>query len=118
MSERCPLCIIPTKETLLFENELIYLVSTKDQKGHKVRVMSVIKCHSSTPTFEEQVLADGLLFEYMTRLMGKEDWYIVSNQFASIPQHWHRIAVDFPLEEEEDPLFAQTPKVVFPIRRK
>jgi len=118
MDKKCPLCSIPKYESLLYEDDKIYLVSTKDLRGHKVRVMAVTKRHTIEPTFEEQILADGILFEHMTKLMGKNDWYIVSSQFASIPQHWHRIAMDFPLEEEEDPMFTKTPKIMFPIWRK
>ena len=114
----CPLCLIPHKEPLLYEDDLIYLVSTKNLKGHKVRVMACTKRHTTQPTFEEQILADGILFEHMSKLMGKSDWYIVSSKFASVPQHWHRIAMDFPLEEEEDPMFINTPKILFPIKRE
>jgi diadenosine tetraphosphate (Ap4A) HIT family hydrolase len=112
----CPLCTIPQHETLLYEDDKVYLVSTKDQKGHKVRVMSVSKRHTVEPTFEEQITAIGVLINYMQRVMKERDWYIVSNKYASIPLHFHIIAVDEPIEDEQDKLFFLTPKVVFPIK--
>lgn len=116
MLKCCPLCEIPKREMLLYEDDLVYLVPTLDLKGHKVRVMAVIKRHSSNPTFEEQVTADAVLINYMLKLMGGKDWYIVSSQNASIPNHYHRMACDFPLEDEADPLFPLTNKVAFPLK--
>jgi len=116
INAECPLCSIPLREILLYEDDKIYLVSTKDLKGHKVRMMVVTKRHTTKPNFKEQITAIGKLIEYMSNLMKDQDWYIVSNKFATVPQHWHVMSCDFPLEDEEDPLFASTPKVVFPIR--
>jgi hypothetical protein len=116
-NNKCPLCVIPINETLLYDDNLIYLVSTKESKGHKVRIMAVAKRHTTTPTFEEQITALGKLIEYMSNLMNGQDFYVVSNQFATIPQHFHYVSCDLPLEDD-DPLFIQTSKVVFPIRRK
>lgn len=109
----CPLCSIPQKESVLYQDDKLYLASTKDLKGHKVRVMAVIKRHSSTPTIEEKLFAESKLIEHMQQVMGYQDWYIVSDKFASIPEHFHVMACDFPLEEESDPLFAKTPKTHF-----
>lgn len=112
----CPLCEIPKRESLLYEDSKVYLVSTKDQKGHKVRVMACLKRHFTHPTDEEQTLANAVLFDYMNGLMHGEDWFIVGSENASIPDHWHRIATDFPLEDEKDPLFAKTSKIHFPLK--
>ena len=119
MESNCPLCLIPQKETLLYEDDKIYLASTKTMKGHKVRVMAVTKRHTTEPTFEEQILVIGKLIEYMSSLMlNGQDWFIVSNKFASVPQHFHFVAVDESIDGELDPFFFKTPKVVFPIRSK
>jgi hypothetical protein len=116
--DNCPLCSIPQRETLIYEDDKIYLVESKDQRGHKVRVMSVVKRHTTTPTFEEQITAVGKLIEYMSNLMKDQDWYLISPKYASVPQHVHWVACDAPLEDECDPQFIKTPKVVFPIRRE
>lgn len=114
----CPLCSMPTHEALLYEDDKIYLVSTKDMKGHKVRIMAATKRHTTQPTFQEQMKADAILIDHMANLMHGQDWYIVSDKYASIPDHWHRIATDFPLEDEDDPLFAKTPKIHFPLKEE
>lgn len=114
----CPLCSIPLRESLLYEDDKIYLVSTKDQRGHKVRVMACIKRHCKTASVEEQTLMNTVLYDHMTRLMGDDDWFIVGSEHASVPEHAHIIACDFPLEGENDPLFAVTSKVHFPLREK
>lgn len=114
----CPLCSIPNREPVIYEDDLIYLVSTLDQRGHKVRVMAATKRHVAVPSFEEQVKADAVLTDYMNNTMGSQDWYIVSGEHASVPEHYHRMACDFPLEEEEDPFFACTSKIHFPLKER
>lgn len=112
----CPLCNLSSREPILYEDDIVYLVSTKNLKGHKVRVMVATKRHTNKPSFQEQITADAVLIDYMTNLMCGQDWFIVSNQYASISDHWHRIACDVPTEGELDPLFEQTQKINFPIK--
>lgn len=114
----CPLCLISENETLLYEDDKIYLVSTKDLKGHKVRVMVATKKHITKPTFQEQTVAIAVLINYMTNLMRNQDWYIVDSTHASISDHWHMIACDVPSEINDDPLFTKTPKVHFPLKEE
>jgi len=114
----CPLCSIPKNETLLYEDNNVYLVPTKDTKGHKVRVMVATKNHTTQPTFIEQTKAYAVLLNYMNNLMQDQDWFIVSNQHATIPEHFHIVACDVPLEDENDPLFTKTQKLHFPLVEK
>lgn len=109
----CPLCTIPQHETLIYENNSFFLVQTKTLKGHKVRVMVVSKQHKKTLTLLEQVEATKILTDYMTKLMLNQEWFIVGDEHATFPDHFHLIACDFPLEEEEDPLFPKTKKILF-----
>ena len=113
---QCPLCTIPQTETPIYQDAHIYLIQTRDMKGHKVRVMACIQRHASVPTFVEQVKIIGILVEHMQSLLQGKDFYIISPQYASVPQHYHLIACDTPLEDEEDPMFYKTPKIVFPIK--
>jgi glycosyltransferase involved in cell wall biosynthesis len=115
---KCPLCTISSNEALLYEDDSIYLVPTKDLKGHKVRIMAVTKCHTTQPTFKERTLAYSVLIDYMTNLMRRQDWYIVDSTYASTPEHWHVLACDTPSEDELDPLFAKTPKIHFPLKEE
>ncbi len=107
---QCPLCILPARESLLYEDDLIYLVETKELKGHSVRAMAVIKAHAAEPTFEERILCTVRLYEYMKAHTG--GFYLVDNSFCSIPGHWHLMACD--LEGGGDPMLYSTPRVMLP----
>jgi len=117
--EDCPLCVIPKSESLLYEDELLYLVSTKKMKGHKVRVMASIKRHDAVPYFEERTLAYFLVGEYMKTKLKDESWYMFDNTYASVKDHWHLIAADMhttdPSEMEQ---MQKTAKVALPINPK
>lgn len=118
MTENCPLCSIPTHETLLYEDDNIYMVSTKLAKGHKVRIMVATKRHTAIPSFEELTTAYAILIEHMTSLMLGQNWYIVDSKYATVPHHWHLMSCDTPMEDESDPLFEKTPKIRFPLKEK
>jgi hypothetical protein len=88
----CKLCLIPKTEKLLYEDELVYLVETKLKKGHKVRVMIVIKRHDVSPTFQERTKALFVLNKYME---SKCDlWFVCDSTYATIPEHFHLVACD------------------------
>ncbi len=106
----CPLCSLPAREPLLYEDDLIYLVETKELKGHRIRAMAVIKRHAAEPTFEERILCTIRLYEYMKARA--DGFYLVDNSFCSIPDHWHIVACD--IEGGGDPLLYQTPRVRLP----
>jgi len=114
--DECPLCKIPEREFLLFENDLVYLVRTKNLKGHTHRVMVCIKRHSPEPTFEERTLAYAVLYDYMNRVMEGEPWFIVGqSRHTSYPSHWHLIASDNRSHDpEEMRKLHESPRVIFP----
>ena len=113
----CPLCEIPKKEPLLYEDDLIYLVNTNQMKGHKIRAMAVIKRHDSEPTFEERTLCYIKLYNHMSKAIKYEvslnTWYLLDNTHCSIPDHWHLMACDS--LANSDPLLYDTPRVKFPL---
>ena len=112
----CPLCLIPKRETLLYETNDLFLVPTKDSKGHITRVMICLKIHVANPTFEESTKAHAILYDYMKKEMGNNSWYVVDGIYGSIPNHFHIVACDVnstdPKEVEQ---LAKTPKVKFPL---
>lgn len=111
----CPLCCISQEEKPIFENELVYLVPTKDLKGHLVRVMVAIKRHGNDVTFKEQCSAHAILHEYMKKI-GVKNWSIVDSTFAQYPDHWHTIACDeIFTQEKEYKQFQKTDHVSMPI---
>lgn len=107
----CPLCSIPGKERLIYSDDLVFLVNTKDLKGHNVRVMAALKRHSTTPSFEERSRAYFLVFAYMMRR--GERWCLVSDAFASVKSHWHLVACSLESSDrKETMLLSKTPKVI------
>ena len=115
LNEDCPLCTIPDREPLLFENKLVYLVPTKEMKGHKIRAMCAIYRHSTKPTFEELSYAYSALISYMETKTSK--FYIAAPKKASVRNHWHLIACDdkFSDLDEKESLFTN-PYIELPIK--
>lgn len=118
MSEECPLCKISKNEFLLYSDNDIYLCSTKENKGHKTRVMCVVKRHTIRPSFSIRMKAYYLLITYMQQTMKDKNWFIVSNRYASIKNHWHIIACDEKGTPEELQQLHKTPKTLFPIKQE
>jgi len=115
MSE-CSLCTIPQREKLIYTDELVYVVETKDKKGHKIRLMSSIIRHSDKPTFEEQIRVKAKLIEYMNKYVGIKPWYFCDSTHCSIPEHYHFVACDAEsTDPEEMALLDNTLKVKFPL---
>ena len=114
MSE-CPLCKIPERETPLYEDNSLFLVETKERKGHQIRVMVCIKLHVENPTFQERTKAYAILIDHMKQVMGDGKWYIIDSTYASVPTHFHIIGCDSFGTPEELELLAKTPKVEFPL---
>ena len=114
----CPLCTIPQREKLLYSDDLVYVVETKEKKGHKVRLMSSAIRHTDKPTFEEQLRVKAKLIEYMNKYMGIKSWYFCDSTHCSLPEHYHFVACD---AESSDPnemlLLADTKKVRFPLKQ-
>jgi len=117
--ETCPLCQIPNTEKLIYENGLLYLVQTKELKGHKIRVMACIKRHDTNPSFIERTTAYFLLHNYMKRKLPNEKWAFVADTYATIPSHWHLIATSQETTDlHEAELMQKTPNVLFPLNFK
>ena len=113
----CPLCSIPITEPLLYTNKLIYLVRTKDDKGHFVRVMAATHRHTTEPTFEERLQCYFHLYEYMSDVQTRRfPWYIVDSTYCSNPDHFHVMACDeYSNDPREEELLAKTPKIMLPV---
>jgi len=112
----CPICDIPNKEKLLYNDDLVFLVNTIDDKGHLVRVMSCTHRHTKEPTFEEELRCTTVLYDYMISIRHNQPWYVVDSTHCSIPDHYHRVACSGDSNDpKEIELFNNTPKVEFPI---
>jgi glycosyltransferase involved in cell wall biosynthesis len=112
----CPLCAIPSREPLHYQDDLVYVVDTKEKKGHTVRCMAAVKRHTATPTFEERQRCLLALYEYMGRVQGREPWFIVDGTYGSIPEHYHVVACDGESPDlGERGMMAKTPKIGLPL---
>lgn len=111
MSEICSLCSIPDREILLRKDEEIFLVATKDAKGHFIRVMACIYEHRKEPSFVERSKAYSVIIKYMNSVMQGEEWVLVDGKYASHSDHWHLIASDLLGTPEELEALKKTPTV-------
>ena len=109
----CPLCEIPLRETLLYEDDSIYLVVTKNMKGHTVRMMACIKEHRKEPNFVERTKIYIILYLYMHAKLS-EEWVFLEGLYASCKDHFHIVASDLKGTPEELEALAKTPKVIVP----
>lgn len=111
----CPLCTAPSREKLLYEDDDIYLISTKRMKGHSVRVMACIKEHRWKPTFVERTKSYAIVIAYMQKVMGDKNWFFFDSTFCTIPDHWHLMASDAKKDVEDYEQILKTPRVLMPI---
>src|ERR1700752_2893329 len=91
---QCPLCGLPDSQVLA-EFERWKLARTKTMKGHKERLMLLHKEHLKT--LDEGSVGEAYLL--LERIGSKffsytDKWAIFDPDFATIPDHWHRVASD------------------------
>jgi len=114
LDNKCSLCSILERETPIVQNNLVFLVPTKDMKGHKIRFMVVTKRHVKEPSFEELTECYIMLFRYADLV--KDNCfrlYVISGLYASVPEHFHIMCCDDECTEEEYKQLQKTPKVEF-----
>ena|SRR2546425_11250625 len=108
----CPLCTIPREEVLM-EFPRWRLARTKTMKGHKERLMIYYRDHAKT--LDEQsvgeahmiLLTIGRKFFSYTR-----QWGIFEPVYATVPDHWHRVASDLDLGSEDYEQILKTPRLI------
>jgi hypothetical protein len=93
----CPLCTIPERrheEKILFEDKEIMVVETKTKKGHKERLMILVKDHKTTvEDHYEKKLITRFSEIIMPRFSWAKEFYIFGKN-NTIKDHWHKIASD------------------------
>jgi len=94
--EECRLCRIINNENdkFLYEDEFVIIVPTNKMKGHKKRIMIVSKSHLDNnieiTTFED------IFRKYCYEYFDEEPTCIIASpEYATITNHWHRIACDW-----------------------
>jgi len=101
----CRLCQIPNDEPLIYEDDVCYIVPTKENKGHDLRVMVVLKRHTAEPSVKEFVHCIDRLRVFMNSNCKTKDYHIVFGTHATIPEHFHTIGCDDIVNESEQLMF-------------
>jgi len=112
MGQLCSLCNIPEEEVLV-EYQRWKLVRTKTMKGHKERLMLLHKNH--VRTLDEGSIGEAYLlmmkagskfFSYTNK------WAIFEPVYATVPDHWHRVASDLDKKAQDYGQILKTPRMI------
>jgi hypothetical protein len=108
----CPLCKISGDE-ILAEFPRWKLARTKTMKGHKERLMLYYKQHLST--IDEQSIGEAyiLLSKIGSKFFSYTDtWAIFEPVYATVPDHWHRVASDLEESAQDYQQILKTPRMI------
>jgi hypothetical protein len=111
-AELCPLCRISQGEVLA-EFERWKLARTKTMKGHKERLMLYHKDHIRT--LDEGSIGEAylLLMKVGPKFFSYTDrWAIFEPVYATVPDHWHRVASDLDKNAEDHAQILKTPRMI------
>ena len=108
----CPLCKIPQREVLA-EFQSWKLARTKTMKGHKERLMLFHKEHLKT--LDEGSIGEAYLL--LAQVGAKffsyaEKWAIFEPVYATVPDHWHRVASDLDNRAQDYEQILKTPRMI------
>jgi hypothetical protein len=109
---RCPLCMISGEEVLA-EFTRWKLARTKTMKGHKERLMLYHKEHLKT--LDEQSIGEAyiLLSKIGSKFFSYTDkWAIFEPVYATVPDHWHRVASDLDESAQDYQQILKTPRMI------
>src|SRR5260370_18744840 len=110
--EPCPLCKIPQVEVLA-EFQSWKLARTKTMKGHKERLMLFHK--EQLKTLDEGSIGEAYLL--LAQVGAKffsydEKWAIFEPVYATVPNHWHRVASDLDERAQDYGQILKTPRMI------
>ena len=99
---KCKLCEAIKNEKPIYFTKNYIILPTKNLKGHHKRIMILPKAHISKLSKEEERYVNGLFKSFCKKYFDEEPTYvIVDSTYATIPEHWHRIACDWFCNNEE-----------------
>ncbi len=109
---QCPLCKIPQGEVLA-EFQSWKLARTKTMKGHKERLMLFHREHLKT--LDEGSIGEAYLL--LSQVGAKffsyaEKWAIFEPVYATVPDHWHRVASDLNEKAQDYAQILKTPRTI------
>ena len=108
----CALCNIPQQEVIV-EYQRWKLVRTKTMKGHRERLMLLHKSH--VRTLDEGSIGEAYLL--MMKAGSKffsyaNQWAIFEPVYATVPDHWHRVASDLDKNAQDYSQILKTPRMI------
>ncbi len=110
--QRCSLCNIPQREVLM-EFQRWKLVRTKTMKGHKERLMLFHKEHVRAVDEGSVGEAYLLLMKAGSKFFSYTDkWAIFEPVYATVPDHWHRVASDLDESAQDYGQILKTPRMI------
>ena len=111
-TDYCPLCKIP-REEVLAEFQSWKLARTKTMKGHRERLMLFHREHvrrldegSIGQAYMLLVQAGSKYFSFA------EKWAVFEPVYATVPDHWHRVASDLDSSAEDHEQILKTPRMI------
>ncbi|BCS91354.1 MAG: hypothetical protein ARM1_0811 [Candidatus Micrarchaeota archaeon] len=119
--DRCPLCNLERPgEVILYKDDRVLVVETKNKKGHKERIMVVWREHRRELNEEEKSYALNKLIEVSKRVFSYTKFFeIYNDKLSSIMEHWHVIAADInPDADDFLQVYLQTPRDLYSIDGK
>ena len=108
----CSLCKIPPGEVLA-EFQRWKLVRTKTMKGHRERLMLLHKEH--VRNIDEGSVGEAylLLMKAGSKFFSYTDkWAIFEPVYATVPDHWHRVASDLDENAQDHTQILKTPRMI------
>ncbi|TMI21045.1 hypothetical protein E6H31_07375 [Candidatus Bathyarchaeota archaeon] len=108
----CPLCKISDAEVLA-EFPRWRLARTKTMKGHRERLMLYHKEHLKA--LDEQSIGEAyiLLSKIGSKFFSYADkWAIFDPVYATVPDHWHRVASDLDRNALDYEQILKTPRMI------
>jgi hypothetical protein len=108
----CPLCTIPGEEVLM-EFPRWRLTRTKTMKGHRERLMIYYGHHAKT--LDEQSVGEAhmILLTIGRKFFSyTKQWGIFEPVYATVPDHWHRVASDLDPGSEDYEQILKTPRLI------
>ena len=108
----CPLCKITGAEVLA-EFPRWKLARTRTMKGHRERLMLYRKEH--VKTLDEQSIGEAYIL--LSRIGSKffsytDRWAIFEPIYATVPNHWHRVASDLDEKAQDYQQILKTPRTI------
>ncbi len=108
----CPLCNIPDREVLA-EFPRWKLARTKTMKRHRERLMLYHRKH--VKMIDEQSIGEAymLLLTIGRKYFSHTDqWAVFEPVYATVPEHWHRVASDLDENTEDYEQILKTPRMI------